>query len=475
MYKRKPERWSRHVDFVVLDFISMHLSFFLAYRIRQGHSLPYADPFYRNVAIILSLLYLVVVLFTQSHRHIYQRGYGKELIASARHVTYIVGLLLVYLFLTQNSAEYSRAVFLLMWLIQIILTYLTRVFCKSKVKKKFASGYGKSSMILLTTGKRAEQMVRDLNRQINGSFQLTGVGILDENRQGQMIGTIPVIADRENIQEWIRRNWVDEVFLDTPSDEQNALIFREVADCCLEMGITVHHNLMGIVCGSHYQSVERMAGYTVLSVNEIDIEIVRQPFFKRALDICGGMAGCVIAGTALVLVGPLIYLKSPGPIFFSQNRVGKNGKIFEIYKFRSMYLDAEERKQELMDQNEMQGLMFKMENDPRIIKGIGNFIRRTSIDELPQFWNVLKGDMSLVGTRPPTVDEWEQYEPHHRKRLAVKPGMTGMWQVSGRSDITDFEEVVNLDIKYMLNWSLYLDVKILLKTVLIVFKRSGAA
>ena len=146
-----------------------------------------------------------------------------------------------------------------------------------------------------------------------------------------------------------------------------------------------------------------------------------------------------------------------------------------------MYLDAEERKAELMAQNKVKdGLMFKMENDPRIIggengKGIGNFIRKTSIDEFPQFLNVLKGDMSLVGTRPPTLDEWEKYELHHRARLAIKPGLTGMWQVSGRSDITDFEEVVKLDTKYIMNWSLGKDIKILLKTVWVVLKKKGSS
>ena len=154
-----------------------------------------------------------------------------------------------------------------------------------------------------------------------------------------------------------------------------------------------------------------------------------------------------------------------------------------MYKFRSMYMDAEERKKELMSQNKIKdGLMFKMDFDPRIIgsekgpgKGIGNFIRKYSIDEFPQFINVLKGDMSLVGTRPPTVDEWEKYELHHRARLAVKPGITGMWQVSGRSSITDFEEVVKLDTKYIINWSFALDLKILFKTVGSVIKKDGAA
>ena len=171
-------------------------------------------------------------------------------------------------------------------------------------------------------------------------------------------------------------------------------------------------------------------------------------------------------------------IKSPGPIFFSQVRVGKNGKKFKLYKFRSMYMDAEKRKKELMEQNRVKGgMMFKIDNDPRIIggeKGIGGIIRKYSIDEFPQFWNVLKGDMSLVGTRPPTVDEWEKYDLRHRVRLATKPGITGMWQVSGRSDITDFEEVVRLDREYIVGWSLGLDVKILVKTVGVVVFRKGA-
>ena len=182
----------------------------------------------------------------------------------------------------------------------------------------------------------------------------------------------------------------------------------------------------------------------------------------------------------------MIYISSPGPIFFAQERIGRNGRKFKMYKFRSMYMDAEERKKELMAQNKISdGLMFKMDFDPRIIgnkilpdgtrkTGIGEFIRKTSLDEFPQFINILLGDMSLVGTRPPTVDEWELYEPHHRARMSFRPGLTGMWQVSGRSNITDFEEVVKLDTQYISEWSLRLDVKILWKTVWSVLKSDGA-
>ena len=207
-----------------------------------------------------------------------------------------------------------------------------------------------------------------------------------------------------------------------------------------------------------------------------------QVVLKRLMDICGGLVGLFLTGILTIFIGPAIYIASPGPIFFSQIRVGKNGKRFKIYKFRSMYLDAEKRKKDLMDKNEMNGLMFKMEADPRIIgsgpdgtrHGLGWFIRKTSLDEFPQFWNVLKGDMSLVGTRPPTEDEWKQYKPYHRARLAVKPGLTGMWQVSGRSDITDFEEVVKLDMKYVKNWCFGMDIKILFKTVFVVLAGAGS-
>ncbi|MBR5127754.1 MAG: sugar transferase, partial [Roseburia sp.] len=218
--------------------------------------------------------------------------------------------------------------------------------------------------------------------------------------------------------------------------------------------------------------VEKCGPYLVLT-SSMCIATPRQLFIKRCMDIVGSLVGLLITGIAFLIFAPIIKKQSPGPIFFSQTRVGKNGRQFKIYKFRSMYTDAEERKKELMEQNKMQGLMFKMDDDPRIFP-IGKFMRKFSIDELPQFWNVLKGDMSLVGTRPPTLDEFAQYEAHHCARLGNKPGLTGMWQVSGRSKITDFEEVVSLDTAYISNWNLAMDVRILFKTVKVVLLGRGA-
>ena len=195
-------------------------------------------------------------------------------------------------------------------------------------------------------------------------------------------------------------------------------------------------------------------------------------FGKRLIDTVLSLIAFIILSPLLLITALAVKFSSPGPVLFKQQRLGLHGKVFTIYKFRSMYKDAEERKKELESQNEMNGFMFKMKDDPRITK-VGKFIRKTSIDELPQFYNVLKGDMSLVGTRPPTVDEFRQYESHQKRRLSAKPGITGLWQVSGRNEIKDFEDVVKLDVQYIDNWSIGLDIKIILKTIKVVFEKGG--
>ncbi|MEH2072796.1 MAG: sugar transferase [Nostoc sp.] len=195
-------------------------------------------------------------------------------------------------------------------------------------------------------------------------------------------------------------------------------------------------------------------------------------WMKRFLDITGSVIGLLITGILFIPITLAIQINDPGPIFFCQTRCGWMGKRFKIWKFRSMCVDAEAKKSEV--KNQVQGAFFKNENDPRITK-VGRFLRRTSLDELPQFWNVLKGEMSLVGTRPPTPDEVERYEVPEWQRLDVKPGMTGEWQVNGRSTVRSFEDVIRLDLQYQKNWSLVYDLKLIFKTIAILFhKNSGA-
>ena len=192
------------------------------------------------------------------------------------------------------------------------------------------------------------------------------------------------------------------------------------------------------------------------------------------MDILAGIVGVILSSPIMLVTAIAIKLDSPGPILFKQTRVGQNGRHFKMYKFRSMYIDAEERKKELLEQNELEGgVMFKIKDDPRITR-VGKFIRKTSIDELPQFFNILGGSMSLVGTRPPTLDEVEKYETSQWRRISIKPGLTGMWQVSGRSNIKSFDEIVELDTEYIDNWTLGMDIKIIFKTILVLLKHDDA-
>ncbi len=194
---------------------------------------------------------------------------------------------------------------------------------------------------------------------------------------------------------------------------------------------------------------------------------------KRAMDIVGAIVGLGITAVLAVPIVIAIKLEDGGPVFFKQVRCSWMGKRFQIWKFRSMVTDAEARKAQV--KNEVEGPLFKNENDPRITK-VGRLLRRTSLDELPQFWNVLQGDMSLVGTRPPTPDEIEQYKVPEWQRLDVKPGMTGEWQVNGRSTVKKFEDVIRMDLDYQKNWSLMYDVQLIVKTVLVLFsKKAGAS
>ena len=349
------------------------------------------------------------------------------------------------------------------------------------------------------------------------NYRIDGIVLTERNAEGETICGIPVVANLDNAAKYLCRERVDEVLICNYSFGQDGTFanqqlnpslqeiysegevseeevpvmsearrVEEFAARCIEMAIPIHFRIPvpeSNLGGKNF--LEEIGGYSCLTTTA-NYATPTQALAKRVLDILGGLVGSVLALLIMIIVGPIIKIKSPGPILFKQWRIGQNGKRFQMLKLRSMYMDAEERKKELMKENRIDsGLMFKLDFDPRIIGneilpdgtkkiGIGEFIRATSLDEFPQFFNVLLGDMSLVGTRPPTVDEWEKYEYHHRARLAIRPGITGMWQISGRSNITDFEEVVRLDTKYIQNWSLGLDMKILVQTVLAVVKRKGA-
>ena len=471
MYKKENNSWLKHIDFVILDILCLQLAFILAYEIRVAKGIPYLNPLYENMAFVLVIFQLLVSFFGESFSGVLRRGFLIEMKCMIEHEICVMLLAVLYLFMSQQGVMYSRGAFTIMCTLYFFIAYAARIGWKKVIRsRKFAEGE-KRSILIITIDAEAANVVKALRGDSYGTYHLAGVALLDKNKTGSMIQSVPVVAGADDVTAYIHKNWVDEVFFALP---EHVDIPKKIMKDCNRMGVVTHVQLAALNELGKNQVVEEIAGYMVLS-SSINIVSSWQLLVKRLMDIAGGLVGCIFTGIIYIFIAPIMKVKSPGPVFFSQVRMGKNGKPFKIYKFRSMYMDAEERKKELMEKNNIKdGLMFKMDDDPRIIKGIGHFIRKTSLDEFPQFWNILKGDMSLVGTRPPTMDEWDKYELHHRRRLAIKPGLTGMWQVSGRSEITGFEEVVELDTKYIEQWSIGLDIKILFKTVTVVFTGSGA-
>lgn len=482
MYRKDSERWLKHIDFIVLDMICLQLAYVLAYAISGYGFNPYAIIIYRNMAVFLELADLIVIFAYGTMKSVLKRGYYRDFVVTVKHSVMVGALAVLYLFMLQQGQKFSRLALILTIVIYLLLTYLVRELWKKFLRKKMEDG-GERKLLIITSEDAAEQVVVNMKENNYARYTLAGVAVIDADWTGKKVHGVPVVANEETAAMYVCQEWIDEVLivisevLPYPS---------ELIEQLTETGVTIHLNLAKITnVPGKKQFVEKVGNYTVLTTS-INYASSKQLMLKRLMDIAGGLVGCILTGIICVFVGPAIYIASPGPIFFAQERVGKNGKKFKMYKFRSMYMDAEERKAELMKDNKLgDGKMFKLDFDPRVIgnkilpdgthkTGIGDFIRRTSLDEFPQFFNVLKGDMSIIGTRPPLISETSLYELHHRARLAIKPGITGMWQVSGRSDITDFEEVVRLDKEYIENWNIGMDIKILFKTVLVVFRKEGS-
>lgn len=481
MYKKGSKGWFKHGDFLVLDLICLHIAFVLSYVIRHGFINPYRIEVYRSMAIFLTMADIMIIFLFETLKNVLKRGYYKEFAAIVQQTLILELLATLYLFSVQDGFIYSRITLYAMGLIYLLVTYFVRLGWKRLLRKRLKDE--RTSLIIITTESMAESVVHEIVDYSFERYKLAGIVVIDKNMEGQSVHKIPVVATVRTAADFVCREWVDEALVVMPPRDP---LPEQLINQLSETGITVHINVGQLPeFEGKRQFVEKIGRYTVLSTS-INYATDKQLLGKRILDIIGGLVGCLITIVLFVFIAPAIKKESPGPVFFTQTRIGKNGRKFKMYKFRSMYMNAEEMKKELMDQNNMKdGMMFKMDFDPRVIgnkilpngqkkTGIGDFIRRTSLDEFPQFFNVLKGDMSLVGTRPPTLDEWEKYELRHRARLSIKPGITGLWQVSGRSKITDFEEVVKLDKQYITDWSMGLDFRILFKTIQSVIKKEGA-
>ena len=466
------------------DLLALTVSVLLSWLITDGLFnvlVPYTAQDWMQTLCTLVLAFIVTFFCFDQTENIVTRRPGAEIKLSLKFNLMLCVIYSALMLLTKATMLDSRYFAVTVPLINALLLPLAHGALK-RLLLHFQRSWGMESLVgIVTTADRADRLISEIGK--DWSRRIVGVTLLEAPHEivGTEIDGIAVKANFTDFMDWIRREALDEVYVDVPMDSGESFIpYLEEME---SMGLTVHFRLPLLdrieeACCDETSAARlsrtlgRCAGGSIVTMGTVELKL-RDQIAKRCMDIVGGLVGCILSIPIIAIVAIPLKIESPGPLFFKQKRVGRNGRYFYIHKLRSMYMDAEERKKELMAQNEMNGLMFKMEDDPRVTK-VGKFIRKTSIVELPQFFDVLRGDMSLVGTRPPTVDEYKQYESHHKRRLSMKPGITGLWQVSGRSNIEDFEEVVKLDVTYIDNWSLWNDIKILFKTVYVVFAGRGA-
>lgn len=439
------------------DLIAIGISFVLATYIRFRNFKDMEDKgIHFQVCLLLLLICTIYTFLLDWNRDFIKRKAGKELVAIIQYeIIMMLGVQPIMYFL-KWSDKFSRWVMIIFPLVNLAVTFLIHILIKKAVRLHYQSESTRIKVLIITQKSLKEQVLEKLQKELDVSYQIVNTVCLEE-MHGDFLKEATLMA-------------LDEVFIYAPDMMQKQL--QEMIEAFDEMGVNCHYCVELPGTDSNRTKIDTFGNYSVITYTRFRSSYKRL-LIKRVMDIVGGLVGLLITAVFFPLVALAIKLDSKGPVLFSQIRIGRNGRRFKIYKFRSMYIDAEERKKELESQNEVKGLMFKMENDPRITK-VGKFIRKTSIDELPQFYNVVKGDMSLVGTRPPTEDEFEKYNQYYRRRISMTPGLTGLWQVSGRSEIDDFDDVVKYDLKYIDSWSLTLDVKILLKTIWVVFAGRGS-
>ncbi len=465
MYKLSRQAYFNVIQ-LLLDIIFLFVSFFLSYFTANIKSDLHSFIDYLWIIIFFVPLWL----FPMSFFGMYDKTtfcYMDRIIRNCLLSTLFASTFLSTMVFFVKESMFSKTLFILFVVIVLNLLILERLIYTFIISKTMREKNAATRVIIIGSPSAAEKYM-DYIKKTNIWVNIIGYVSVDSNKSAKHVYSLGHLKD---LSEILKHNVVDEVIFALPKDyvgevEQYVLL-------CEKMGITVRMvlNLYDLKLSKTH--VTTIGTFPILTFHTVTLNTT-QMLIKRIMDIIGSIIGLIITVSLSLFIIPAIKIDSPGPAIFSQERVGLNGRTFKLYKFRSMTCDADTKKQQLAKYNQIkEGPMFKIKNDPRVTK-VGHFLRRTSLDELPQFFNVLKGDMSLVGTRPPTLDEVSNYKDYHWRRISIKPGITGLWQISGRSGITNFDEVVKLDTQYIDEWSIWLDIKIIIKTVLIVFKRSNA-
>jgi len=474
VYKKAFQGWLKHIDFILLDELCLWLVMLLSLQLR---SVRYSR-LDRMVPLLL-LVNLFVFIASDSLANVIYNNDWQEWKATLRHGISQVALSVMIVLMVNGMIVIPQFTILAFWALYVVLSYLVRILWRRFLLRRTRSRKSQKELLIITTDRYAREVVDHMRQYAFSNYAPNGLILIDRDAKGEAYDLVPVVANRDDAADYICRSWIDEVLFFRSSQDDLA---QELIERCREMALTVHFYIPMQGVDEKKQAFERVAGYNVVTTN-LNMITPYDALIKRILDVIFGLFGCLLALAVMAVVGPKIKKLSPGPLLYKQERIGENGKKFKMFKIRSMYVDADRRKAELEAQNShSDGMLFKMDFDPRVIgneilpdgtqkTGIGDFIRRTNLDELPQFFNVLRGEMSVVGTRPPTVDEWEKYQYHHRARMSIRPGVTGLWQISDQKDHMSFDEVVKLDTEYIANWSKHRDLWIIFRTLVNAIRR----
>jgi len=457
--------------YAAFDVVSIVLAFYLVllFRAQTVHFNVSLQSLFSDVDPfkMLFLIWTLLILFFHYTHGLYQthreESKGLEIWEVARSIFFSTLLIIVLAFLLKVQ-DFPRSVMILNAVVITLFCSIWRALKNLWVNYLVSNGYNNFNTLIIGADKIGISLADEISRR--PALGLKIKGFLDDHKAGKC-GHWSVLGKLDGLQEIIHREFIHKIFITVYPDHQTFIKLLETAK---EEGVAVRV----VPQGYEYMTQDfikfNIGVIPVLEYSDIDVNYRQR--VKRVFDLVLSSLLMILLLPVFFILGILIKLNSPGPIFYHSRRYGRYGRIFNMVKFRSMVVNADELLSQLKDQNEVDGPIFKIKKDPRIT-GVGAFLRRYSLDELPQIFNVLKGDMSLVGPRPFPIDQLEKEDLRQLKRLGIRPGITGLWQIKGRSDLS-FDELLHWDIWYIKNWSFWLDLYILFQTFPVVFEGKGA-
>ncbi|MGC2615229.1 MAG: sugar transferase [Terracidiphilus sp.] len=465
---------------MLVDFITILASAGIA-TIYERHTGPVvgARAFYhgtlfngRSMWILLAMLFgfTTVLVVTSRRLNLYSPTRLNSFLNEQRltvQVCFTSGLLLTGTLYLLRAEDIPRGIVILTLILVTVSLCLRRLIYRTLLYRRFERGQDTRNVLIVGTGPEAHALRHHLERIRHLGYTFKGF-IEFPNSSPQMISSSgDVVGTLDTLFQLARKQFVDEIFFTTPCERS---IVQDVLEKSRMHGVDLRV-VPDLYAGLAWNSpIEYIGQFPTIPLHRGQVPELGF-IFKRVLDVIFSILFFLILSPFLIVIAIAIKLESHGPVFYASERIGKKGRVFRCYKFRTMVRDAEKRRTEIMHMNERDGVLFKITNDPRITR-LGRILRKYSLDELPQFFNVLRGDMSVVGPRPPIASEVMEYKPSHLRRLDVTPGITGLWQVQGRRD-PSFDSYVSLDVAYIEKWNLWLDLKIILRTIGVVFSGTG--